>query len=152
MKREYYYKPIKYKINLFGCHVCTSHYAGKDRPMITRSGKKYPLSRFMWEQKYGPISKGLFVCHKCDNPKCININHFWLGTQKENCEDCSNKGRSNKPKGENNHLHKLSIPNVKKIYFAIGVQKKIAKKYNISQQTVNSIKRNINWRWISQSW
>lgn len=40
-----------------------------------------------------PIHDGLFVCHHCDNPKCFNPDHLFLGTQKENINDCSDKGR-----------------------------------------------------------
>lgn len=46
-----------------------------------------------WEQANGPISVGLFVCHRCDNPSCINIEHLFLGTARRNSADMVNKGR-----------------------------------------------------------
>ncbi len=42
----------------------------------------------------GDYDRSLFVCHTCDNPSCINIDHLFLGTQTENMQDCSRKGRT----------------------------------------------------------
>ena len=52
--------------------------------------------RVSYEKKYGEIPIGMFVCHKCDNPICTNPDHLFLGTPKDNSQDCSKKGRLNK--------------------------------------------------------
>jgi len=52
-----------------------------------------PTHRFAWELANGPIPEGMFVCHKCDNPPCCNVDHLFLGTPKENTTDMVNKGR-----------------------------------------------------------
>lgn len=70
------------------------------------NGKSMGAHRAAWINKFGEISDGLVVCHKCDNGLCINIDHLFLGTLKDNSQDCIKKGRFKFPigisKGENN--------------------------------------------------
>ena len=49
--------------------------------------------RYMFELVYGPIPPKMFVCHSCDNPPCINHEHFFLGTSADNTHDMLAKGR-----------------------------------------------------------
>ena len=49
--------------------------------------------RIVWEAVNGPIPEGMFVCHTCDVPRCVNIDHLFLGTAQDNMNDKMSKGR-----------------------------------------------------------
>lgn len=74
--------------------------------------------RLSWKVYKGTIPPGIFVCHKCDNPKCINPEHLFLGTCADNIEDACRKGRMKIPKeshmsNENHQVSKLTDDQVK---------------------------------------
>ena len=57
------------------------------------NGKTSRVTRVLWEFRNGPIAAGLDVCHSCDVPACVNLDHLFLGTRKDNMADCVAKGR-----------------------------------------------------------
>lgn len=56
----------------------------------------------------GPIADGLFVCHRCDTPRCVNPAHLFLGTAKDNTQDMIRKGRGPDRRGVLNGTAKLN--------------------------------------------
>lgn len=112
--------------------------------------KIYRCHRASWLLHKGEIPEGYFVCHHCDNKRCSNPDHLFLGTCKENNLDAIKKdllpiGRS----GERNPNCKLSedrVREIRKMCKTKMTQREIAKLFGISQATVSAIKINKLWR------
>lgn len=113
---------------------------------IYGDGKIQRAHRYSYELHVGPIAKGLCVCHKCDNPLCVNPNHLFLGTHKENLGDMSKKGRA--PWGEKSYRAKLTNKDIIKIRNMKKPQSVIAEKFGIGQSNVSYIKSRKTWTHI----
>src|SRR6185503_14952426 len=123
---------------------------------VKRRPKTYMAHRYVWEQINGTIPDGILVCHKCDNPPCVNPNHLFLGSPLENMRDKIRKGRFRGGRGpavaspgESNGSAKLTKKQVDEIRrdYAKGneSQQKIAMRYGMSQQMISNIVRKESW-------
>lgn len=86
--------PIVYKVDKkTGCWICLTC-AGTPYPKTRYKGKTCKVSRLIYEEFTGIAPGKLMVLHKCDNPECINPNHLYLGTAKDNVRDWIERGKS----------------------------------------------------------
>lgn len=111
------------------------------------NGKSLLASRVSWVLHNGPIPDGLFVCHKCDNPSCVNPSHLFLGTQRDNMRDCSSKGRARGGvRGEQNGNAKLNADQVRAIRMSNLPRREVIARYGISKTQYGNIKRGDQWK------
>ena len=111
------------------------------------NGKTIKAHRFAWELTNGPVPEGegyhgTCVCHKCDNPACVNPDHLFLGTQADNVADRVAKGRTS-PGGEAHHNCKLTDGEVEVIRDLYQIpwisQRNLANCFGVTQRHISSI-------------
>lgn len=83
-----------------GCWIWTGYRNDKGYGRLSRGGRKGALvlaHRLAWELSNGAIPAGAVVCHRCDTPPCVRLDHLFLGQQRENVHDAVAKGRHRPP-------------------------------------------------------
>ena len=137
-----------------GCHVWTGCKTAAGYPRLGFEGKEFYAHRLMYELKHGPVPEGLFVCHWCDNPSCVNPNHLFVGTTGDNNRDAKSKGRSNftglKKPGVTHHNARLNDDIIRDILTQCaigprGTQHRMALKYEITDANVCLIVKRKAW-------
>ena len=121
---------------------------------VKLAGKSWYAHRIAYYLYYGKDPGEHCVCHKCDNPKCCNPKHLWLGTQSDNEQDKVQKGRwvGRDQRGSKNVLAKLTDEKVREIrrLYATGecTQAKLAEQFSVSYVAISYIVRRKTWAHI----
>lgn len=112
--------------------------------------KQINASRASWMIHNGPIEAKQFVCHSCDNRRCCNPDHLFLGDAKKNMEDCVAKDRMNK--GEDRPMSKLTEEKVIELraLFSKGAltYRAAAKKYGVATSCIVSAVKRKTWKHV----
>ena len=104
--------------------------------------------RVSWMLYRGKIPKGLWVLHKCDNPRCVNPDHLFLGTHQDNMDDMARKGRRVIQYGEKANRAKLTEEDVLEIRKDKRSYHKIAQDYGVGDTTIRMAKIRKTWTHI----
>jgi len=121
--------------------------------MLGVDNKVIYAHRFSWQIHFGDIPPGMEVCHSCDNPSCVNPNHFFLGTQTDNVRDMQQKGRhrGGSLPGESHPQSKLTreqVQAIRKRYAQGGIsQRTLAEQYDMCQSAIGNIVRRKSWKY-----
>ncbi|MES2910555.1 MAG: HNH endonuclease [Pseudomonadota bacterium] len=104
--------------------------------------------RLAYEIENGPIPEGLHICHRCDNPACINPQHLFAGTRQDNTDDREAKGRNNPPRGEKQAHAKLSevdILAIRRLRASGHIFAEIAERFDIDKSTARRAAKGQSW-------
>lgn len=130
-----------------GCWEWQAVKDGKGYGKVGHSKKDWLAHRLVFNLCVAPVSPAMLVCHRCDNPACVNPAHLFAGTSSDNLKDMSSKGRHRNPcpRGERKPAPKLSDDAVRDIRRTVsagvggGVVRRLAEKHGVSASLVSNV-------------
>lgn len=132
-----------------GCWIWSGNRDKDGYGRVSMRGVWNRAHRVMYSNQVGDIPDGLFVCHSCDNPPCVNPEHLFAGTHADNMADCSRKGRRPAFPGESNPSSKLTETDVANVRFMKEdgiMQKDIADHFGVTPGTISLIVLGKTWK------
>lgn len=138
------------KVNKGSDGECWDWVRGKDKDgygSFWLNNEDIRAHRLSYIIKNGQIPRNMFICHKCDNPACVNPDHLFLGSNRDNINDMLSKGRTRK--GEMNNgarLKERQVTEIKKIYLTGKVSSRaLAKQFGVGKGTILRIVNGDTW-------
>lgn len=140
------------------CWIWTGDRLGHYGRFYVGNRRAVSAHRYAYELARGPIPRGMYVCHHCDNPVCVRPDHLFLGTPKDNAVDMFRKGRARpnklppQPPGEEHAMAKLTEDQVRQIradYKGGESQRSIGKRYGVTRSTIQLIVTGKRWAHVT---
>lgn len=117
-------------------------------PRISLKNKEYRVSRYLYEKTHGNCINDLNVCHTCDNPLCVNPDHFFIGTHADNQQDKFDKNRQ--AKGATHGCSKLNNEQAMMAKFTTIKPTVLAKEFNCSATIIRQIRQGKYWKHLEK--
>jgi hypothetical protein len=133
------------KVTESGCWIWMGAVTGSGYGVCgSQKNKTRSAHRVSYEAFIGEIPKGMIIAHSCDIPLCVNPNHLWVATHKENSQDMVKKNRQ--AKGEAGGNTKLTLDQIEFIRKSILPHRKLGRMFNVSHANIGYIKRGFTWK------
>ena len=152
VQKQHHGKTVKERFDIYslpgpGCWQWLGYKDNNGYGRLNVKGKPMLASRVSYLLHYGEVPEGHYVCHKCDNPSCVNPEHLFAGTQADNVADMHNKGRDRKRgmPGSKHHASKLNDTAVKEIRQSDAPDSFFAKKFGVSRATIHAVRKGKTW-------
>lgn len=123
-----------------GCWIWVGSWFGQGYPLMCINEHVRRVNRVSYEAFVGPIPDGLMICHKCDTRLCVNPDHLYAGTARQNAQDRDKRGRANSPFGSKHGRSKLTTEQALAIREDPRGRGEVAREYGVSEGTVYAIK------------
>jgi hypothetical protein len=137
-----------YVVNKDGCWVWQGTKNSGGYGYLRNLKQIVMVHRVALAHRYGPITPHLMACHACGNPACINPEHLYLGTAKQNSADMVRHGNAGTQKGEDIGNSKLTEKDVLSIRNSDLSLKELAAQHSVTTQNIWHIQHRKTWRHI----
>ena len=131
------------------CWPFTGGLGSQGRGIISLGGKNIYASKAAWIVTHGPVNDGVWVLHTCDNGRCCNPAHLFLGTPQDNSADMDSKGRRVTLRGEQDPKSILTDQKVRQIRQLYKPRQfsqfKLAAMFGVRRTTIQSVLNGSNW-------